>query len=788
MRKLNPSPLILLPSLLIPLAVGHGGCIPKKKADAAGTAGGAAQAGAPAGGNLVKNANFEGGTSLPWTPSFTPPAAGSASIINGWYCLDVQNKGSSPWDAQVRHREMTIQKGHHYSIAFKVKADQKTRLRVKVSQAGPPYSTYTEKTIEIGPEPQQLAWDFTMALPDDPTAEFAFHGGGNMALPTGNFQFCIDDVYLSDPEYTPPAAEQKAAIPNVRVNQVGYFPAWAKYATVVDDSTDPQEWVLVDASGAEVAKGQTIPFGEDKDSGDKVHIVDFSSVKKPGRGYILRVGNSESPPFAIGTDLYSRMKYDALAYYYHNRSGIEIRADLAGKPEWARPAGHVSDKKVACAPGTCNYTLDVSGGWYDAGDHGKYVVNGGISVWTLMNEWERAVEMSPSTVAAFGDGKLKIPERGNRVPDLLDEVRWELEFMLRMQVPDGQEKAGMVHHKMHDENWTALGMRPPTDTNEIRMMRYLRPPSTAATLNLAAVAAQGSRVFEKYDPAFAKKLIEAAEKAWAAAQKFPKELAPASDAKGGGPYDDKDVSDELYWAACELYITTSKADYQEFVMKSPHQGRLPGVAGEGGGVPSPMTWGQVAALGTISIAVVPNGLGAAVIGAARKVIIAKADEYLGLVSSQGYRLPLKATADGTYPWGSNSFVLNNMVIIALAYDFTKKEKYLTGVIDGMNYLLGDNALGQSYVSGYGSKPLVNPHHRFWSHQVNAKFPSAPPGAVSGGPNSGLQDPYVQAAGLKGCKPQKCFVDHIESWSTNEITINWNAPFAWLTAWLDEHAK
>jgi len=92
------------------------------------------------------------------------------------------------------------------------------------------------------------------------------------------------------------------------------------------------------------------------------------------------------------------------------------------------------------------------------------------------------------------------------------------------------------------------------------------------------------------------------------------------------------------------------------------------------------------------------------------------------------------------------------------------------------------------VSGYGSKPLENPHHRFWAFQVDSKFPKAPPGCVSGGPNSGLQDPYVEAAGLKGCKPQKCFIDHIESWSTNEMTINWNAPFAWLTAWLDEHAK
>ena len=106
----------------------------------------------------------------------------------------------------------------------------------------------------------------------------------------------------------------------------------------------------------------------------------------------------------------------------------------------------------------------------------------------------------------------------------------------------------------------------------------------------------------------------------------------------------------------------------------------------------------------------------------------------------------------------------------------------------MNYVLGRNPLDKSYVSGYGERPLQNPHHRFWAHQANATFPSPPPGVLSGGPNSGLQDPYVQAAGLAGCAPQKCYVDNIEAWSANEEAINWNAPLAWVAAFLDEKAE
>ena len=125
--------------------------------------------------------------------------------------------------------------------------------------------------------------------------------------------------------------------------------------------------------------------------------------------------------------------------------------------------------------------------------------------------------------------------------------------------------------------------------------------------------------------------------------------------------------------------------------------------------------------------------------------------------------------------------------MALAADITGDAKYVNAVAEGMNYILGRNPLDKSYVTGYGERPLENPHHRFWAHQANAKFPSPPAGVVSGGPNSGLQDPYVQAAGLAGCAPQKCFVDNIEAWSANEMAINWNAPLAWVAAFLDEKA-
>jgi endoglucanase len=607
-----------------------------------------------------------------------------------------------------------------------------------------------------------------------------------------------------------PSVKQDPPPPPLRVTQLGYGPAGPKYAVVVDASQQPLTWELLDTGGQVVASGQTRFVGDDADSGDRVHQIDFSAFRGEGDGFKIKVGSEVSPPFAIKSDLFGQLKSDAIWYFYQNRSGIALEMPDAGDEKWTRPAGHLSDKEVPCAPKEllfpgqieCDHSLDVTGGWYDAGDHGKYVVNGGISAWTLLNLYERMLHRSKEALADYDDGKLRLPERDNGVPDILDEARWEVEWMMKMQVPPGKQMAGMVHHKVHDERWTGMGMPPPEDVASVKitppnqpqgtpgrpMRRYLRPVSTAATLNLAATAAQAARVYRGIDDEFAKRALDSAETAWRAAQANPKVLAPQKDTMGGGPYDDTRLEDEFYWAATELFITTGKPEYEQQMTGSPFHDRIPdGADSDGGGPKTPLTWQSVSAAGTISLATVPSKLGDAGMKAAQQEVIRHADTYLKLRDGQGYRTPFESV-NGAYPWGSNSFVLNNMLAMGLAHDFTGDQKYLTGMVDGINYILGVNAMGQSYVTGYGTRPLKNPHHRTWSNELGPAFPPAPPGCVSGGPNSGLQDPVTQKAGLPGCKPQKCFIDKLGAWSVNEITINWNAPFAWVTQYLDEQAK
>jgi endoglucanase len=576
----------------------------------------------------------------------------------------------------------------------------------------------------------------------------------------------------------PEPAGQPAST-TVRLNQIGYAPDFVKKATMVSDARQPLAWEVRDGRGRVVGSGRTTVFGFDAASGEHVHVADFSTVSRDGTGYTLRAGGAVSHPFDISRTAYRRLKYDALAYFYQSRSGIPIEMPYAGGKEWVRPAGHAGvlpnrgDTRVPCAPDAgCTYTLDVSGGWYDAGDHGKYLVNGGISVWTLLNLYERALHppASGEDRAAFADGRMSIPERANGVSDLLDEARWELEFLMRMQVPPGYPRAGMAHHKVHDVKWTPVPTRPERDPEE----RQLRPVSTAATLNLAATAAQCARLWKPIDTAFSETCLAAAEAAWEAARANPVSLASPRDDTGGGSYSDRDITDEQYWAASELYVTTGKSTYRDAVTASTHFLSVP--AGT-----SSMSWSSTAALGSLSLVTAPNGLSASDIDQIRRRVAAAAGKYAAESETQGYGLPLA----GPYQWGSNSAVLNNALILAVTYDFTGQRRYRDAVTAAMDYVLGRNAMDQSYVSGYGERPMRSPHHRFWARQADPAFPGPPPGVLSGGPNAGLQD--ARAKALAGCAPQKCYEDHYLAYSLNEVCINWNAPLAWVAAWLDGQA-
>lgn len=727
--------------------------------------------GAEPGPEQIANGDFAAGTaSWWWTPNAT------AAVSDGRLCTEVPAGTSNAWDVIVGQNDVPIVAGESYELAYTASSTQPLTVQTRVQEAAEPYTTVLSSADPVGTEATQVTRTFTASV-DLPAASVQLQIGGGEKATT----FCLDDVSLrggaEPPVYVPDTGSP------VRVNQVGYLPHGPKGGTVVTDADEPLTWAVKTADGTTAATGRTVPQGEDPSSLQRVHTFDFGDLTTVGDGYTVEVDGEVSEPFAIGDDLYDGLRSDALAYFYHNRSGIEIDADLVGE-EYARPAGHLGvapnkgDTDVPCQAGVCDYRLDVSGGWYDAGDHGKYVVNGGISVAQLMATYERTLTAPDAESAELGDGELRVPERDNGVPDILDEARWEMDFLIKMQVPAGEPLAGMVHHKMHDAAWTGLPTKPHLDPQQ----RELHPPSTAATLNLAATAAQCARLYAPFDQDFADRCLKAAETAWAAAKQHPDVLADPDDGTGGGAYSDNDVSDEFYWAAAELFTTTGKDTYRQAVLSSDLHGDADAVFPAGGGI----SWGSTGGLGVLTLATVPNGLTADQLGEVRAVVTTAADRYAQQSRAQAYGLPY-APKDQDYVWGSNSQVLNNMIVLATAHDLTGKAIYQDAVLSGADYLLGRNPLNQSYVTGYGERNSHNQHHRFWAHQYDATLPNPAPGSLAGGPNltaiaSG--DP-VAAEKLGGCAPAMCYIDDIGSWSTNEITVNWNAPLAFIASYLDD---
>lgn len=713
----------------------------------------------------IVNGTFANGSVDPWWNANAPTRA-----EQGRLCVAVPGGTVNPWDALIGQNAVPLEDGQPYTLTFDASADRDARIRATVQLNEAPFPTALVQEADLTATPSRFTAQFTSTL-GSTNGQVTFQLGAN----GDPYTVCFDNISLVG-GVVPPGRVPDTG-PPVRVNQVGYLAGGPKRATVVTDATEPLPWRLLRADGTVAASGTTTVFGADSASGDHVQLADFSRVRQRGDGYVLEVAGAASHPFAISERVYDGLRDDALAFFYHQRSGIRIDEGLAGEG-YGRPAGHVGvapntgDTRVPCLPGTCDYALDVRGGWYDAGDHGKYVVNGGISVWQLVNQYERAARFGDP--AALGDGRLRVPERGNRVPDVLDEARWELEFLLRMQVPQGQELAGMAHHKIHDEHWTGLPTLPHLDPQQ----RFLYPPSTAATLNLAASAAQCARVFRHFDRALTNRCLVAADRAWRAALAHPAVFAPPG-GEGGGPYDDTTVTDEFYWAAAELLITTGRPEYRNFVMASPH---LAGDNFTAGG----FSWQWVAPLGDLALATSPRALSGEDRQELRAKVVGAADRYVADMRAQGYAVPYRPEGGG-YVWGSNSQVLNNAVVIATAHDLTGVRSYRDAAVESLDYILGRNGLNQSYVTGYGENPSHNQHHRFWANQIDPSLPTPPAGAMAGGPNSFLQDPLA-ARELVGCPPQQCYVDHIESFSTNEVTINWNAPLAWIAGFATQEGK
>ena len=384
------------------------------------------------------------------------------------------------------------------------------------------------------------------------------------------------------------------------------------------------------------------------------------------------------------------------------------------------------------------------------------MVNSGISTSTLLSLYEDF----PGYMKTV---KLNIPESGNHIPDILNEVLWNLRWMLTMQDPND----GGVYHKLTNAVFDKMVMPAQAVTP-----RFVVQKGTAATLDFAAVMAQAGRLFKQFPkelPGLADSCLNEAAKAWDWAVKNP-DIAYDQDAMNQkfspkittGAYDDHDFTDEFIWAAAELYVTTKDAKYLKGINLVPDD-HMP--------LPS---WGQVRLLAYYTLIKNSKNLGDKApkeMPVLKKWLIAFADSMIKGADETAYHTVMgKSKHD--FNWGSNSNAANQGVALIQAYQLTKDTKYLYYALSNLDYILGRNGTGYSYVTGYGSKTPMHPHHR---PSIADGIIDPVPGMLAGGPNPGMQDGIKTPSQV----PDEAYIDDDRAYSVNEIAINWNAPLAYL---------
>jgi endoglucanase len=554
------------------------------------------------------------------------------------------------------------------------------------------------------------------------------------------------------------------AASKIRLNQIGFYPDAQKIAVVASDTE--RSFVVKSAANGEVVF--TSKLGSVRKSSFSpvmTRVADFSVVNKPGI-YMLNVsGIGDSYSFEIKPKVLCGLTKALIKGFYFQRMSVALLPQYAGK--WSRQAGHpdtvVLIHPAAASPGRpAGSVISCPKGWYDAGDYNKYIVNSGITMGTLLSLYE-------DFPAYFDTLKTYIPESGDKAPDLLNEIAWNLRWMLTMQDPYD----GGVYNKVTNANFDDMVM-PSVCTTP----RYVVPKGTGATLDFAAVLAQSSRVFGKFKnvfPGLSDSCLKSAVKAWDWALKNPKvvynqdlmnkEFKPVINTGG---YGDSDFTDEFIWAAAELYITTGNDKYYMAVPMFP-DAMMP--------LPS---WGDVRLLGYYTLA----RFGKQLSGQAKtdfpvlkERILKAADKMIEGVSDLPYQTVMGKSA-GDFIWGSNSVAANQGILLIQAYKLTSDRKYLMYALGNLDYIMGRNATGYSFVTGVGHKTPMFPHHR----QSEADGIADPvPGLLAGGPNPGQQD---------GCKtypsriPDESYTDAVCSYASNEIAINWNAPAAYLAGAID----
>ena len=568
-----------------------------------------------------------------------------------------------------------------------------------------------------------------------------------MKSPRLFFIFCHLSLGIS----TVSAQESEA----IRRNQVGYYPQQEK--VVVVEGVNPKGKVRVTAPDGKALKPKaTIRKAISPWSGKTRYVVDLGDLKALG-SYQVSVGN-QTCGINVSDRPYRDIAKASLRLFYLIRSGVPI--EQGG--DYNRPLGHpdtqvIVHNSAASSLRPAGTVISSPYGWYDAGDYNKYVVNSAFSIGLMFAAYEANKEY-------FTETKTDIPESGNSTPDLLDEMMFNLRWLLTMQDP----LDGGVYHKLTTPKFEDFKM--PVDCHQ---PRYVVAKSVTATLDLAAVMADAARLFEPFQhdyPGFAGIAAAVAERAYLWAKEHPTDFYHQNQLKDPavttGTYADRNARDEFFWAASALYRLTGKQHYLDDARQNqPQRFTTP-------------SWSNVASLGAFEwLATDASPLRNTML----EQLTAYCDEAIKGVDTSCFQSPY-GNSPRDFGWGCLAErCCCQGVALLYADKLLGSDKYRRYALQNADYLLGRNATGYCYVTGFGDKSPMHPHHRpSASDGIERPFP----GMLVGGPNPGQQDKAELPLPYPSDFPDESYLDITKSYASNEIAINWNASLIAFLGWLD----
>jgi endoglucanase len=552
---------------------------------------------------------------------------------------------------------------------------------------------------------------------------------------------------------------EQGAAPPIRLNSLGYFPDAPKKATV---ALPCERFVIVRvADGERAFEGAASGPNLNEDTAEQLYTADFSALTEPGDYRLDVEGVGQSAPFRIATDVYREPFRTVTRAMYLWRCGTAVRGRHQGEV-FEHAACHLDDGHFDLV-GMVGERRDATGGWHDAGDHNKYVVNASVTVGCMLQAW---ADFRPRIEGV----NLDLPESGGPLPDFLAEVKWELDWLLKMQADDGS-----VYHKLSAANYSGYVM-PDADTDQ----RYFGRWGSQATAGYAGAMAMAARCLRPHDPAYADRCLAAATKACAFLAAHPDYHRPSQDGFTTVGYDSGGDWDGRLWAAAELWEATGDAEFlADFEARASSQRPArtgPRRYGQQPGDPRPQRfewqiaadwdWSNVANLGLITYLFSERGgRNEDLVRQIRQDLIATADQIVAARDVHGYARPL-----GTrYYWGCNGTVARQSIVLHAAHRLTGERMYREAVLDALNHLFGRNVFGRSYVTGLGDLAPMLPHDR----RSAADDVAEPwPGYLVGGPQRNARD----------------WNDHQDDYRTNEVAINWNGALIYALAAVLEDSK